>query len=73
MTTSSFQTLRVQVQLAFDSLHELMWSHEILNDVTAETQSTSLILSQLERMKARKIGSENDEGKLKDTKGVSDI
>lgn len=46
-----------------------MCSHEILNYVTAETQRTSLILSQLERMK--KGGEENgknDERKLRDTK-----
>lgn len=63
-------------QRALDSLHELICSHEILSYVTAEAQRTSLILSQLERMEEGrwgKTGSENDERKLRDTKGVSGV
>lgn len=52
-----------------------MCYHEILNYVTAETESTprSVTIGADGRREASKIGSENDERKLKDTKGVSGV
>ena len=70
----SFQTPRIKSpkDVTADSSPELICSHEILKYVIAEPQRTSLILSQLERMKEggeEKKGSESDERKPRETKG----